>query len=45
VGFNHMVSSAPDNAALVMETNGQYTAYFSANDPRCGRCTRPIRSV
>jgi predicted choloylglycine hydrolase len=31
VGFNHMVASASDNAALVMETDAKHTAYFSAN--------------
>jgi hypothetical protein len=31
VGFNHMVASASDNSALVMETDAKHTAYFSAN--------------
>lgn len=34
VGFNHMVASAADLGALVMETKFDYTAYFGANDPR-----------
>jgi predicted choloylglycine hydrolase len=31
VGFNHMVASASDNSALVMETDAKHTAYFEAN--------------
>ena len=34
VGFNHMVASAVDESALVIETNAVTSAYFSANDPR-----------
>ena len=34
VGFNHMIASAADQSALVIETNSQTSAYFSANDPR-----------
>lgn len=31
VGFNHMIASTADNAALVMETDAKHTAYFRAN--------------
>jgi len=34
VGFNHMVASAKDGAALVIETNAITSAFFSDNDPR-----------
>lgn len=34
VGFNHMVASARDASAVVMETDAITTAYFSADDPR-----------
>lgn len=34
VGFNHMVASAKDVNAWVMETEARYTAYFGADDPR-----------
>lgn len=34
VGFNHMVASAADRKAMVMETMADYTAFFNDNDPR-----------
>ena len=34
IGFNHMVASASDRSALVMETNAVTTAFFADNDPR-----------
>jgi hypothetical protein len=34
VGFNHMVASAADLAAVVIETNAVTSAYFGPNDPR-----------
>lgn len=34
VGFNHMVASAADAKALVIETNAATSAYFEDNDPR-----------
>ena len=39
VGFNHMVGSATDRAAVVMETMANYTAFFSADDPREANAT------
>lgn len=33
-GFNHMVGSAADRSAVVMETMANYTAFFGADDPR-----------
>ena len=32
VGFNHMVGSAADKAAVVLETHAGYSAHYSAND-------------
>lgn len=34
VGFNHMVASAAEARALLMETNSRTTAFFEDNDPR-----------
>lgn len=34
VGFNHMVASAADQSAWVVETNSLTSAFFAANDPR-----------
>ena len=34
VGFNHMVASAKDRAALVIETNAITSAFFRDDDPR-----------
>jgi len=34
VGFNHMVASAADGGAIVMETNARTTAFFEDNDAR-----------
>ena len=34
VGFNHMVASASDGAALVVETNAVTSQFFEADDPR-----------
>lgn len=33
VGFNHMVGSASDKDAIVMETHANHTSYFKANSP------------
>jgi hypothetical protein len=34
VGVNHMVASASDASAIVIETNAASSAFFSADDPR-----------
>ena len=34
VGFNHMVGSAADKAAVVLETHAGFSARFDANDPK-----------
>ena len=41
VGFNHMIASAADNAAIVIETNADTSAYFGPNDPREANAAYP----
>eukprot|EP00762_Andalucia_godoyi_P006260 ANDGO_05871.mRNA.1 hypothetical protein AMSG_11041 len=39
VGYNHQVCSANDNACVLLETKGGYTAVFYANDSREAEAT------
>ena len=41
VGFNHMVASATDLSAIVIETNALTSAYFGADDPREAQAAFP----
>jgi len=41
VGFNHMIASAADQSAIVIETNARTSAYFGDNDPREARAAFP----